>query len=207
MKFFMINMEINNEVKEVRKLEFDINPIFVNRWSPRSMTGEEMTESELMPLFEAARWAPSSMNNQLWRFIFAKRNTPYWENFLKLLFEGNQVWCKNAAALVIVISRKLSYHKDAPQPTHSLEAGAAYQNLALEGSSRGYVVHGMAGFDYSKAKELLKLPDVWKVECMAAIGKRSNKENLPTELQEREIPSDRKPLGEVVFEGEFKDSQ
>jgi nitroreductase len=198
-------MEINDEAKNARKSEYEINPIFLNRWSPRAMTGEKMEDSELLPLFEAARWAPSSMNNQLWRFIYAKRNTKYWDNFFNLLVEGNKTWCKNAAALVIVISRKNSYHKDMPQITHSFEAGAAFENLALEASIKGLVVHGMAGFDYDKAKELLKLTDVWAIECMAAIGKRGKKENLPAELQDREIPSDRKPLNEIAFEGEFEE--
>ena len=187
-----------------RKSDYEINSIILNRWSPRAMSGESINENELMPLFEAARWAPSSMNNQLWRFIYAKRNTKYWDGFFDLLMEGNRQWCKDAAALVILISRKNSYHKDTPQVTHSLEAGAAFENLALEGSSRGLVVHGMAGFDYEKARNLLKLSDMWKVACMIAIGKPGEKEDLPKELQEREKPSDRKPLNEIAFEGEFK---
>jgi len=190
-----------------RKSNYDILPEILNRWSPRAMAGEELTDDELLPLFEAARWAPSSMNNQLWRFIYAKRNTEYWDNFFNLLMEGNKGWCKNASALVIVISRKNSYHKDRPQTTHSFEAGAAFENLAIEGSKRNLVVHGMAGFDYEKAKELLKLSDVWKVEAMVAIGKPGKKEDLPQELQEREFPSDRKPLNEIAFEGKFTDTK
>jgi nitroreductase len=200
-------MKLSEEVKQNRKPEHKIDPLILNRWSPRAMGGEEMTDDELLPLFEAARWAPSSMNNQLSRFIYAKRNTKYWNGFFDLLMEGNQTWCKNASALVIVISRKNSYYKDKPQETHSFEAGAAYENLALEGTTRGLVVHGMGGFDYDKARELLKLLDVWTVECMAAIGKRGKKEDLPEEMQEREAPSDRKPLKEIAFEGEFKDTE
>jgi len=198
----MYNME--DEIMQNRKTEYDIDHLILNRWSPRAMTGEELSDDELMPLFEAARWAPSSMNNQLWRFIYAKRNTKYWDGFFDLLMDGNKGWCKNAAVLVIVISRKNSYHKDSPQRTHTLEAGAAFENLALEGSKRGLVVHGMAGFDYDKASELLKLTDAWEVGCMVAIGMRGKKEDLQEELQERENPSDRKPINEIAFEGEFK---
>ncbi len=194
-----------NEAKKFRKADYDIHPIILGRWSPRAMSGEELNDEELMPLFEAARWAPSSMNNQLWRFIYAKRNTKYWNSFFDLLMEGNKMWCKNASVLVILVSRKASYYKDMPQPTHSIEAGAAFENLAIEGTRRGLVVHGMAGFDFEKAKKLLNLSDLWKVECMFAIGKSGKKENLSKELQEREKPSNRKPLNEIVFEGEFKE--
>jgi nitroreductase len=196
---------LKKEVEENRKPEYNINSNILNRWSPRSMNGEELTDDELMPLFEAAKWAPSSMNNQLWRFVYAKRNTKYWNGFFDLLMEGNKTWCKNAAALVIIISRKNSYHKDRPQKTHSFEAGSASQNLCLEATSRGLVTHEMGGFDYDKAKELLKLKEVWNIECMIAVGKKGKKEDLPEELQERESPSDRKPLKEILFEGEFNE--
>ncbi len=162
-----------------------------------------MSDAELFPLFEAARWAPSSMNNQLWRLVYAQRGTPFWQGFLDLLSDKNKVWCVNAAALVIIISRKNAYYQNKPQRTHSLEAGAAFENMALEGSSRGIVVHGMGGFDYDQARQLLHLDDVWNVECMVAIGKPGKKEDLPSALQEREILSDRKPLSEIVFEGVF----
>ena len=68
-------------MKTDRKTDYDISPLILNRWSPRSMSGEELSEEEFMPLFEAARWAPSSYNNQHWRFIYARRNTKYWEPF------------------------------------------------------------------------------------------------------------------------------
>ena len=188
-----------------RKSEYKIMPEILNRWSPRAMSGEKLTDNELMPLFEATRCAPSSMNNQLWRFVYAKRDTKYWDSFFNLLMEGNKTWCKNASALVIIISRKKSYHKDTPQPTHSFEAGAAFENLAIEAANRKLVVHGMAGFDFEKAKKLLKLSDVWNIEAMMAIGKKGDKKDLPKELQERESPSDRKPLNEIVFEGKFEE--
>ena len=186
-----------------RKSDYEINSIILNRWSPRAMSGESINENELMPLFEAARWAPSSMNNQLWRFIYAKRNTKYWDGFFDLLMEGNRQWCKDAAALVILISRKNSYHKDTPQVTHSLEAGAAFENLALEGSSRGLVVHGMAGFDYERARTELKVPEGYEVCMMFAIGKSGDKNSLSEDLQKAENVTDRNKVTGFVFEGEM----
>ncbi len=96
----------NNTEEKRRTPAHDIHSLILNRWSPRSMTGEELTDEVLMSLFEAARWAPSSYYNQPWRFIYAKRNTEYWDKLFNLLVEGNKVWAKNAAALVVVIARK-----------------------------------------------------------------------------------------------------
>jgi nitroreductase len=168
------------------------------------MTGEEMSDQELMPLFEAARWAPSSYNSQLWRFLYAKRNTPHWQAFFDLMTEFNQSWTKNAAALVVCISRKNFDHNEKPAPTHSFDTGAAWMSLALEASSQGYVTHGMQGFDYEKARKILNIPEVYQVEAMVAIGKRAPKEKLPKEMQEREVPSQRRPLQEIILEGPYR---
>jgi nitroreductase len=105
-------------VQHTRIPTYKIDPIFVNNWSPRSMSGEELSDDDLMSLFEAARWAPSSFNNQLWRFIFAKRNTEHWTKFLNLLYEGNRVWAQDAAAFVVVISRNtFEYNGRSPHNT------------------------------------------------------------------------------------------
>ena len=77
-------------VDKYRKPEADVDRIFLERWSPRAMSGEDVTSQELMPLFEAARWAPSSYNNQPWRFLYARRSGPHWEDFLGLLVPGNR---------------------------------------------------------------------------------------------------------------------
>ncbi len=187
-----------------RNPEHPILPLILNRWSPRAMSGESITDAELMSLFEAARWAPSSRNNQPWRFIYARRGTPEWEKFFALLIEFNQSWAKNASVLIVIISQKTFEHNNQPSITHNFDAGAAWENLALEASHRGLVAHGMEGFDYDQAKKVLGIPDDYDVLAMVAIGKPGKKEDLPPALQEREIPSQRKPLKEMVFEGEFK---
>ncbi|MDW3612079.1 MAG: nitroreductase family protein [Nitrososphaeraceae archaeon] len=188
---------------EIRKVEKNINRLFVNRWSPRAMSGEEISNDDLMGLFEAARWAPSSYNNQPWRFIYAKRNTDHWQTLISLLVEGNKIWAQNAAVIVVVISRKNFEFNEKPAITHQFDAGAAWENLALEATSRGLVTHGMQGFDYKQAREELGVPENFDVMAMIAIGKLGPKENLLLNLQEREYPSDRKPLEEIVMEGKF----
>lgn len=196
-------MHKHNNITKIRKVENDINPLFVNRWSPRAMSGEEISHDDLMGLFEAARWAPSSYNNQPWRFIYAKRNTDHWQRLFSLLVEGNKTWAKNAAVIVVVISRKNFEFNEKPAITHQFDAGAAWENLALEATSRELVTHGMQGFDFNEARKVLGIPDSFDVMAMIAIGKLGQKENLPRDLQEREYPSNRKPLEEIVMEGKF----
>jgi nitroreductase len=168
------------------------------------MSGEELSDEELMALFEAARWAPSSYNNQPWRFIYAKRNTESWNKLFNLLAEGNKIWAKDSAALVVLISRKNFEFNEKPSITHQLDAGAGWENLALEACFRGFVTHGMEGFDYQRARQELGIPENYDVMAMIAIGKRGSKENLPPKLRDMEFPNNRKPLNEIVMEGKYR---
>ncbi|HZA70307.1 MAG TPA: nitroreductase family protein [Nitrososphaeraceae archaeon] len=193
-----------SETERSRKSTYPINPLILNRWSPRSMTGEELDNEEIMSLFEAARWAPSSYNNQPWRFIYAKRNTKHWDRLFNLLANGNRIWAKNSALLVVVISRKNFEYNEKPARTHQFDAGSAWENLALEAFSRGIVAHGMQGFDYDKARIDLEIPTDFEVMAMIAIGKKGTPESLPPELQEKEKLADRKPLKDIVMEGIYR---
>ena len=192
------------EISETRTSEYPIHPLILSRWSPRSMTGEPITDEELMPLLEAARWAPSSYNGQPWRFIYAKRNTAHWNHFLSLLTETNQKWASKAGALILVISHKIFEHNQKPSISHSFDAGSAWMCLALQGNASDIAVHAMQGFDYEKAREICSVPLEYQVEVMIAVGKRGEKENLPSEMQEKETPSKRKPLKDIAMEGNFK---
>ena len=186
-----------------RKKEFNADDLFLNRWSPRAMTGEPITDEQLFSLFEAARWAPSSHNNQPWRFVYAKRDTQYWDKIFNFLVEGNRLWVKNAAAIVVVISKTISEYNGSFIRTHSFDTGAAWENIALQGTISGLVIHGMSGLDYEKATEELGLPEEFKVEMMFAVGLPGNKDELPDKLREIEKPSGRKELSEIVSEGVF----
>jgi nitroreductase len=172
---------LNDEVKGYRKPENRVDSLFLNRWSPRAMSGEQIARDELTTLFEAARWAPSAFNLQPWRFIYALRDTPHWNTFFSLLTEGNRLWAAKAAALIVIISKRTSEYKgnSAPNPTHSFDTGSACENLALQGSLNGLVVHAMAGFDHEKAKTELDIPDDYQVEAIVAIGKKGSKQYLP----------------------------
>jgi nitroreductase len=189
---------------EVRKADHPIDKLFLDRWSPRAMSGEEIPEAELMSLFEAARWAPSSYNNQPWRILYARRGTPHWQAFFDLMVPQNQEWTKDAAALFVFVSKSTFDFNGKPYPTHSFDTGAAWENFALQAWLKGYVVHGMQGFDYDRAKSTLKIPDGYRVEAMIAVGKPGKKEDLSEQNQKREAPSDRKKLSEIVCAGPFR---
>jgi nitroreductase len=189
-----------------RRAEHPIDALFIDRWSPRALSGEPIAHEDLMTLFEAARWAPSAGNTHPWRILYAHRGTAHWNVFFDLLVERNQQWCRNAAALVVFISRTTNEQTGKPLRTHSYDSGAAWENLALQGTLRGLVVHGMAGFDYAKAKSVLQVPDDFTVEAMAAVGKPGRIEDLPEEFQARESPNSRRPVSQLVFEGGYRDS-
>lgn len=186
-----------------RRAEYSIDPRILNRWSPRAMSPDLMEDRQMMELFEAARWAPSSYNAQLWRFIYGKRGTKHWEKLFNLLVPFNQSWAKNSSFLILIISRDRFTYNEEPSRTHSFDAGAAWENLALQGSINGLVVHAMEGFDYERAKWECNIPDGYTVEAMVAVGKQGDVKDLPKELQEREEPSDRRPIDELIFEGTF----
>jgi nitroreductase len=189
--------------REHRKPDHAIEMIFIDRWSPRAMTGEPVAQAELNRLFEAARWAPSTYNEQEWRFLYAHRDTEYWPTFFNLLMEANQAWCNNAGVLIVVLSRKVFERNGKPNPVHTFDSGAAFENLALQGAAMGLVVHGMAGFSRERARADLKVPDDYDVEAMVAIGHPGDPDGLPPEMRSREIPSGRKPIAETTCEGPF----
>jgi nitroreductase len=186
-----------------RQPDHPVEPLIVRRWSPRAMSGEPLAERELLTLFEAARWAPSTYNEQEWRFLYARRDSQHWPTFFGLLVEANQAWCHRAAALIVVLSHKVFTRNGKPNPVHTFDAGAAFENFALQGTAMGLVVHGMAGFERDQARTALSVPGDYEVEAMIAVGRPGDPAELPPGLREREIPTDRKPVGEIAREGPF----
>jgi nitroreductase len=187
----------------VRTADHPIESIFLRRWSPRAMTGEAVSTQELMRLFEAARWAPSTYNEQEWRFLYGRNGTQHWSTFFNLLMAANQAWCKNASVLIVVCSKKTFTANGKPNPVHTFDSGAAFENLALQGGAMGLVVHGMAGFDRTKAQNDLKIPEDYAVEAMVAVGRPGDPNSLPPELKEREHPTGRKTVDQIAREGVF----
>lgn len=190
-----------------RQSEHPISPIFLERWSPRAFTGEDIPEAEMLTILDAARWAPSSYNVQPWRFLYARRGTPNFARFLNILNEFNRGWAHTASAILIIASKKTSMAPGAtqalPNATHSLDTGAAWGYLALQASLSGWQAHGLGGIDRELARRELKIPDDYTVEAGAVIGRPGDKSVLPASLQGGEMPSPRLPLVQVAFEGDF----
>ena len=189
-------------IKNERKSEHDVDGIFIKRWSPRAISKRDFTENDLMSLFEAARWAPSSFNVQPWRFLYAINGDENWSNFFSLLGEFNQMWTKDAGALIVALSKKTN-DENKPNVTHSFDTGSAWMSLALQARMKNFIAHGMAGFDYEKARKILNVPDDYNVEAMLAVGTQGNVEDLHERIQKSEKPSERKHVKEFAFRGGF----
>ena len=190
-------------VDEHRQPDWPVEPMLYRRWSPRAMSGEAVTRDEMMTLFEAARWAPSSYNAQNWRLLYAIRDSEHRDRFFRLMSEGNQAWTKNAGMLIVLVSRNAFEHNDKPARTHSFDSGAAWQNLALQSTAMGLVAHALQGFDYDRAKTELSVPDGYAVEVMVVVGRPGEIEDLPEGPRGMETPNTRKPVNEIALEGGF----
>ena len=190
-----------------RRSDYPIHEMFLNRWSPRAFTGQSITQEELLTMLEAARWAATSYNSQPWRFLYALRETVAWERFLNLLVPFNRSYAKDAAALGFLVSnstmRSPRSGNEVPSPTHSFDAGTASGYFALQASLMGWYVHGMVGFDANRASEELRVPNGYTVEAVYAVGRMAHPAGLPEELRTRDVPSNRRSLGELAFEGGF----
>ncbi|WP_234053157.1 MULTISPECIES: nitroreductase family protein [unclassified Xanthobacter] len=190
-----------------RQAEHPIDPLFLDRWSPRAFTGEEIPQGELNAVFEAARWAPSSFNSQPWRCLYARRGTPEFETFLGLLIPYNQQWAKNAAVLIIALSARTFVRPGTteaqPARNHSFDTGAAWASLALQATKLGWHAHGIGGFDVERTRRELKVPDDYEIEAAIAIGRHGDKSILPESFHKGESPNGRRPITETAFEGAF----
>ena len=178
-----------------RQSTYPIEAQFLDRFSPRAFSGKKLTPQNIEQIVEAARWAPSASNKQPWHFAYAINGDANWTAFSTIPNEGNRRWCLNAGALLVVLSDKDASGK------HSFDAGCAWGYLALQAHTMGLATHAMGGIELGAAREVLKLSDNWQVECLVAIGERGDKANLPPDLAEREEPSPRKPLSEILSAG------
>ncbi len=187
----------------MRQATYPIDSFFLERVSSRAFSEERLSNEELFSLFEAARWAPSSYNNQPWRFVFAKRGTPAFDTFFNALVDFNKQWTKNADTLVLIVTKNNFEHNNEPSMTAPFDTGAAWMSLALEARLKNIIAHGIQGFDYAAIKAKLQIPDTFSIQAMVAIGKPGNIENLPSDIRSKETPSERKPLSAIVSEAVF----
>jgi nitroreductase len=184
-----------------------VEPLFLERWSPRAFDSSAVPQGDLDTILEAASWAPSAFNYQPWRFAYAHRDGSHWQTYLDLLLPFNAAWAERAGVLIFILSDTLIHTSSNPDPSpshsHSFDAGASWVLLALQATRLGYHAHGMTGVDFDKARRVLEVPERFRVEAAVAVGRRADKSILPEALQTREQPSDRRPLEDFSFEGGF----
>lgn len=182
-----------------------VEKMMVERWSPRAFDGSEISQQDLNVIFEAAGWAPSAYNIQPWTFLYARRGDENWDLLLSQLIDFNQGWAGNASALVFVVSDRFmrSDKGYTENHSHSFDAGAAWALAALQAHAMGYHTHGMTGLKFGEAEKALGIPQDHRLEAAFAIGRQAPKEILPDFLQEREVPSTRKPVSEIARPGKF----
>jgi nitroreductase len=188
-----------------RIADHPIADVLLQRWSPRAFSGETMDQATLLTIFEAARWAPSTYNSQPWRYLYAHRETPQFDKILGLLVPANQGWAKNAAVLMVAISKIMISVRGAEvqSHSHSFDTGASWQNMALQATALGWTAHGMTGFDIPRAASELGVPEGYRVEAAIALGKQGDKSMLPEAMQGMETPNGRNPVSSFAFEGDF----
>ena len=185
--------------------EFPVHDLIRNRWSPRAFADKSVSSEVLRSLFEAARWAPSSYNEQPWAYIMAKRDDKEnFEKMLSVLVEFNANWAKSAPVLALAIAELAFAKNNAPNRNAQYDTGAATALLSVEATVRGLAVHQMAGFDPEKARRVFEIPAGWEPIAAIAIGYPGDPESLPQSLRDRELaPRIRKPLSEFVMTGRW----
>jgi nitroreductase len=178
-----------------------IHDLFKRRWSPRAFSDQPIEADKLHMLFEAARWAPSSNNEQPWRFIVAtKDHETEWNRLLACLVEGNRKWAYRAPVLILSVA-SLNFEDDSKPNRHAFhDTGMAVENLVLQATALGLATHQMAGFDVEKARADLKIPSGYEPVAMIAVGYPGDPALLSDRLRARETqPRVRKPVTEFVY--------
>jgi nitroreductase len=182
-----------------------LHELIRNRWSPRAFSEKAVPHEVLRSLFEAARWAPSSNNEQPWAYLVATKDDS--ENFAKMagvLVEFNANWATHAPVLALSVAHVKTQREGKPNRVALHDVGSATAQLTFEANARGLQVHQMAGFDAEKARQTFAIPVDWEPVAAMAIGYPGNPELLPEKLRERELaPRARKPLGEFVMTGNW----
>jgi len=176
-----------------------IHELLANRWSPRALKSDHViSKKEIISLIEAARWAPSSMNKQPWRFLVAFRGDEDFVLLQKTLKDTNTIWAPNASVFILVLADQ------SPLTSHvAFDLGLATSALTIQASALSLYTHQMAGFDKKLAQEIMQIPEQLTPVVVIAVGQLENPEVLDEDLKQRELkPRARKELSELVVNWE-----
>ena len=168
------------------------------RWSPRAFSDKSVPQSELLALLEAARFAPSCNNEQPWRFIVAD-NSEKLKRMQSVLNEGNQGWAVRAPLLLMILASRNFEGKNSENRFAAFDSGTAWGYLSLEAQRRGLITHAMGGFSVEKARQVFNVPSEYEIVTVVAIGYYGNKSDLSDFNQQREHPSARKEIKDLIL--------
>jgi nitroreductase len=191
---------------EVSKMKYaqpsseGVLPIILERWSPRAFDDRDVSPADLRTIFEAARWAPSSYNEQPWRFLIGHRGSETYGKILDALVPSNQSWAKSAPVLILSVTKTRFSHNNSPNNYAAHDLGAAMAYMALQASALELAAHQMAGLDWVKARESFAIPEIYAMGSVMAVGYLGELDDLPERFQAQEqSPRSRKPLSEMVL--------
>lgn len=189
-----------NQMKYAQPSAEGVLPIILERWSPRAFDGRDVSPADLRTIFEAARWAPSSYNEQPWRFLVGHRNSETYREIFDALVPSNQDWAKSAPVLILGVTKTRFSHNDSPNNYAAHDLGAAMAFMALQAAALGLAAHQMAGFDWVKARESFAIPEIYAMGSVMAVGYLGELDELPERFQAQEqSPRSRKPLSEIIL--------
>ncbi len=188
------------------KTKISVHPLVTKRRSIVSFSGGKIPEEDLMRLFEAAKWAPSSFNIQPWRFLYAmKENEEEFSKFFSVLNESNSEWAGSASVLALSVAETISEGRERPNRFAFHDLGMAVGNLLLQATYMGLYVHQMGGYDTEKARQVFDIPENFEPGAMIAIGYRGEIDNLPVNLRRKELAiRKRKDINDFVYKGGWK---
>jgi nitroreductase len=190
-------------MEKIAETQVPIHEVIRRRWSPRAFLDLPIEPEKLLSMFEAARWAASSNNEQPWAFIVATQQYPQsYEEMLGVLVEFNRSWANKAPALILTLAHT-QFEKDGRPNRHAFyDLGQAAANLSLQATALGLTAHQMAGFDAEAARKRFAVPEGWEPVSVIALGYPGDPDSLSEKLREREIARRaRKPLEKFVFSG------
>lgn len=196
---------MNKLLKEISTaVEHPVIEVIKKRKSVRAFVDKPIEKEKIDSLFEAARWAPSSVNEQPWRYIYARKDQPLWEKIFETLNESNQVWVKNSPLLVASFVLKNFSRNEQPNGFAKYDLGAANAFLSLQATGLGLQIHQIGGFNGHRLRENLQVPDQYELGVVLAIGYPGDPESLPENLKVRELsPRQRNRQSEFVMNNSF----
>lgn len=190
-------------MKKPANTQAPIHELIANRWSGRAYDASQpVTQTQIISLLEAARWAPSCFGDQPWRFIVWDKNTDAsaWQQALDCLVPGNQAWAKDAPVLVLVAANSLFGHNQQPNRWAQYDTGAAAENLCLQAEALGLMAHQMGGFNPDLARESFNIPSQYTLMAFITVGHPADIATVTGEALTRETAArTRKPLAELFF--------